>query len=112
MRRTLVTLVGLLIVGVAAAMLLRNSGPQSGKVQDEAMRAGRTAGSFPAAADRYFDGMDNGLDLSEDQRKGRNMWLVWTGGNDRFWDELIKHSFGTFDLLKTISSAPGLPFGR
>jgi len=112
MRRTLVTLVGLLILGVAAVMLFRNSGPQSGKVEDEAMRAGRTAGSFPAAADRYFDGIDNGLDLNEDQRKGRNMWLVWTGGNDRFWDEAIKHSFGTFDLLKTISSAPGLPYGR
>jgi hypothetical protein len=112
MRRTVVILLGLLILGVAAVMLIRNSGPQSGKVRDEAMRAGRAATSFPAAADKYFDAMDNGVELTEAETKGRNMWLVWTGGNDRFWDEAIKHAFGTFDLLKTISSAPGMPFSR
>src|SRR5580765_329004 len=101
MRRTAVILLGLLILGVAAVMLLRNSGPQPGQVQDEAMRAGRTAASFSAAADKYFDAMDNGVELTEAEIKGRNMWLVWTGGNDRFWDEAIKHAFGTFDLLKT-----------
>ena len=25
--------------------------------------------------------------LTPDEVKGRNMWIVWTGGNDRFWDE-------------------------
>ena len=34
------------------------------------------------------------------------MWLVWTGGNDRFWDALTVSSFGAFDLLKTVSSHP------
>src|ERR1700693_3168432 len=100
MRRTWVVLLGFLILGVTAVMLLRNSGPRPGQVQDEAMRAGRTAGSLGAAADKYFDGMDNGIELNEAETKGRNMWLVWTGGNDRFWDEAIKHAFGTFDLLK------------
>jgi hypothetical protein len=32
---------------------------------------------------------------------GRNMWLVWTGGNDRFWDTISATSFGTLDFLKT-----------
>src|ERR1051326_7949942 len=76
--------------------------------------------SFPAAADEsvdpaaddYFDAMDNGIELTQDERKGRNTWLVWTACNDWFWDELTKHAFGTFDLLKTISSAPGLKFSR
>jgi hypothetical protein len=109
MRRTILILVGLLVLGVVAFVRL---GPQPGHVQDEAMRAGVPASSFEAAADRYFDGMDPGVKLSEAEIKGRNMWLVWTGGNDRFWDTIIKDSFGTFDLLKTISSAPGLPYSR
>lgn len=112
MRRSLWVIAGLVILGLVAFVLLRSNEPLAGQVQDEAMRAGRTAASFPAAADHYFDAMDNGVKLDEDQTRGRNMWLVWTGGNDRFWDTLIKDSFGTFDLLKTISSAPGLPYSR
>ena len=106
MRRTILILVGLLVLGVVGL------GPQPGHVQDEAMQAGVPASSFEAAADHYFEGMDPGVKLSEAENKGRNMWLVWTGGDDRFWDTIIKHSFGTFDLLKTISSAPGLPYSR
>ena len=32
--------------------------------------------------------MDGALALTPDEIKGRNMWIVWTGGNDRFWDAL------------------------
>ncbi len=38
--------------------------------------------------------------------KGRNNWIVWTGGNDRFWDEFSRITFGGTDFLKTISSYP------
>ena len=116
-------LIVLLAVAGALAFYL-SAGPRPGKVQDEAKRAGLTADKFPPAgrdddyaskynapAD-YFEAMDNGVGLTDDEVKGRDMWLVWTGGNDRFWDALIKDAFGTFDLLKTISSAPGLPFSR
>src|SRR5207253_9479310 len=41
-----------------------------------------------------------------------NMWLVWTGGNDRFWDTITVNSFGGFDLLKIVSSHPSLKFSR
>ncbi len=41
---------------------------------------------------------------SQDEIEGRNMWMVWTGGNDRLWDRLTQDSLGSFDLLKTISS--------
>ena len=44
--------------------------------------------------------------------EGRNMWMVWTGGNDRLWDRLTVDSLGSFDLLKTISSHPRLGYGR
>jgi len=41
--------------------------------------------------------------------QGRNMWLVWTGGDDRLWNTLAVASLGSFDLLKTISSRPYRP---
>jgi len=86
--------------------------PKPGEVQDEARLAGRTAASFPAADEDYFHDMDQDahgvLPLTAEEIKGRNMWLVWTGGNDRLWDVMTVTSVGTFDLLKTISSYPGL----
>jgi hypothetical protein len=112
MKRFVLIAAGLLLIVVLALLLLPGSRPQPGKVRDEAMIASRPASSFPAADEDYFKDMDNGAQLSADEVKGRNMWLVWSGGNDRFWDVMIKHAFGTFDLLKTISSAPGLSYSR
>jgi hypothetical protein len=79
---------------------------------DEAKLAGREADSLPPADEDYFKLMDNGVDLIADEVKGRDMWLVWTGGNDRLWDHLSVNTFGTFDLLKTISSHPSLKNSR
>jgi hypothetical protein len=95
--------------------------PQPGQVQDEALRAGRDAQSFPTAPDDYFHDMDqnadakhqvHSLNLTPDEIKGRNTWIVWTGGNDRLWDALSKLSVGNLDLLKTISSHPKLKGSR
>jgi hypothetical protein len=100
---------------VAAVVLTLINGcnkPQPGHVEDEAHRAGRSVSSFPAADEDYFHDMDGGIALSSDEIKGRNMWLVWTGGNDRLWDLMTVKSVGTFDLLKTISSYPGLKASR
>ncbi|HVZ21495.1 MAG TPA: hypothetical protein VG871_10560, partial [Vicinamibacterales bacterium] len=83
-----------------------------GHVEDEALRAGRTVASFPPADEDYFHDMDGGVTLDRGDVMGRNMWLVWTGGNDRFWDEISATSFGTLDLLKTISSHSTLPYTR
>ena len=63
--------------------------------------AGRDVASLPAADEDYFHDMDGGVALTADEVKGRNMWLVWTGGNDRFWDVMTASTFGAFDLLKT-----------
>ena len=73
---------------------------------DEAQRAGRSEASFPQATEDYFHDMDNGVGLTPDEVKGRNMWLVWTGGNDRFWDRVTQNSMATFDLLKIVTSHP------
>ena len=34
------------------------------------------------------------------------MWLVWTGGNDRFWDGMSRPTLGGFDLLKIVAPDP------
>lgn len=86
--------------------------PRPGTVQDEALRAHRDVASFPAAGEDYFHDMDGGLPLTPEQIKGRNMWLVWTGGNDRFWDAISAKSFGALDFLKTLSSHPSLKYSR
>jgi hypothetical protein len=111
-KRVILIVAGLLLAALVAFSVLPGGGPKPGKVLDEAMRAHRAASSFPPADEDYFRDMDGGVRLTADEIKGRNMWLVWSGGNDRFWDVVVKNSFGTFDLLKTISSAPGLPYSR
>ncbi|HEX7232814.1 MAG TPA: hypothetical protein VF452_20675 [Candidatus Binatia bacterium] len=80
--------------------------PAPGSVKDEALTVGRKADSFPAADENYFKDMDGGVELTANEIKGRNNWIVWTGGNDRFWDDLVNRSFGAVDFLKIISSHP------
>ena len=64
--------------------------PKSGMVVDEAKQVGRDAASFPHAAEDYFHDMDGGVALTPEEIKGRNMWLVWSGGNDRFWNQMTR----------------------
>lgn len=106
---------------------VNSCGKGSGKVLDEALCSGRTAESFPAAYEDYFRDMDYGVtknptevaaalnpyvpgispqDAVKAAVRGRNNWIVWSGGNDRFWDILSKRSVGTLDFLKTLSSYP------
>jgi hypothetical protein len=97
-----------LILALVAWFLF--SGPRSGHVEDEAKRAGRTAASLnPIAyanpATDFFKDMDRGITMADAHEvNGRNMWILWTGGNDRFWDLSATLSFGNVDLLKSISS--------
>ena len=98
---------GVLLLG--ACLLLAGFGcaaQSSGHVLDEARQAGRDAASLPMASEDYFHDMDGGVALSPDEIKGRNMWVVWTGGNDRFWDGLTTSTFGAFDLLKIVAYDP------
>ncbi|MEA1673875.1 hypothetical protein [Nitrospirillum sp. BR 11163] len=110
--------IGLGVVTTLVAAVLLLSGCGDKQVKDEAMRAGRAADTFPAADEDYFKDMDGGVQLSLKEIRGRNNWVVWTGGNDRFWDLITNSAFGNFDLLKTISSYKGdenhkgLAYGR
>jgi hypothetical protein len=106
----------MLLAIAAVASACASPGPEPGTVVDEATRAGLTPQHLPAATEDYFRGMDFNLVhgrtpvFTQAEIEGRNMWMVWTGGNDRLWDVLTDSSLGTFDLLKTISSHPRVPY--
>lgn len=65
---------------------------------------GRTAADFPELAEDVFQPMDGGIELTEEEIKGRNTWNLWCGGNEQFWDRMAREGFGMFDLLKMLDS--------
>ena len=71
---------------------------------DDAKAAGLTAADFPQVAADVFKEMDGGLPLGEDEIKGRNTWILWTAGNQVFWDRAAREGYGLVDLLKTLDS--------
>ncbi|WP_245647729.1 hypothetical protein [Novosphingobium lentum] len=89
--------------------LLLLAGCRTKGEQDEATKAGLGDSHFVQADEDYFHDMDNGVSLTPDEVKGRNMWLVWTGGNDRFWDTMSRPTYGGFDLLKIVAPDPAGP---
>jgi hypothetical protein len=100
-------------VGLLVLASCRNCGKKADDVvRDEAMIADRGVKSLGAPVEDYFHDMDGALALTPDEVKGRNTWIVWTGGNDRFWDTISKKSVGTLDFLKTLSSHPKLKASR
>ena len=96
-------------VGVVIYKGIKPDGPKPGEVVDEARAGQRMAASFPAADEDHFRDMDGGVQLTPEEIRGRNTWIVWTGGNDRFWDKMVNASTGALDFLKTLSSHPKLP---
>jgi cytochrome c2 len=100
------------VVGLVLACACLGGNARAQKVVDEARQAGRSAQTLPPADEDYFHAMDGGIQLTPDEVKGRDMWLVWTGGNDRLWEKLTNLTFGEFDLLKILSSYPGLKYSR
>jgi hypothetical protein len=112
MKRRLTTGLWLLLAACLLAGAWFACEARAQAVIDEAKQAGRSVQSFPAADEDYFRAMDGGIQLTPDEVKGRNMWNVWTGGDDRLWDELTNLTFGSFDLLKILSSHPSLKYSR
>ena len=98
MKRTawlfIVLIVAAVILALAAWRHFRDSA-----VPDDAKTAGKTVADFPQTASRSFDGMDGGLQLTDDEVRGRNTWLLWTAGDQVFWDGMAQHGLGTADLL-------------
>src|SRR5580704_3984985 len=73
-------------------------------VPDDAKAAGKTVADFPQTNSHAFEQMDDGIALGDDERTGRNTWLLWTAGDQVFWDRMARYGLGTADLLKTIDS--------
>ena len=103
---------GAMFLGCMTLLAGFDCAAQSGSVRDEALRAGRDAASLPMPSEDYFHDMDGAIALTADEIKGRNMWLVWSGGNDRFWDGMTESTFGAFDLLKIVAYNPERPVDR
>ena len=59
----------------------------SSAVPDDAKAAGKTVADFPETASTAFDAMDGGLPLTDEERKGRNTWILWTAGDQVFWED-------------------------
>ena len=114
-KRAILSSIAVLVLGLALFTTVFQD-PRPGHVLDEAARAGLspTALLKPYYGNdaQHFDAMDNGVVKSPEGKRGRITWMIWTGGNDRFWDTITTNTFGTFDLLKTISSHPSLKFAQ
>jgi hypothetical protein len=110
-----------LIVPLFAGCFVLLARVATADIVDEAKAQGKTPADFPADDYDYFRDMDmrpdgtidaNGnsvlkpLDLTKDEIKGRNTWMMWCGGNDVFWDYLSTHSYGFMDLLKLCDFSP------
>src|ERR1700757_4309270 len=84
LRTILIIIVALIVVGGVVYSIWWFRQPRPGHVQDEALLAGRTANTFPAADEDYFHDMDGGIDLvaaapSSDKKaliRGRDTWIV------------------------------------
>ena len=71
---------------------------------DEATAAAKTVADFPETRVDLFQPMDRGIALTPDEIAGRNTWMLWTGGNEAFWDYLSRNGYGLVEFLKTIDS--------
>jgi len=73
-------------------------------VPDAAKIAGRSVSDFPETASHVFDEMDGAITVSDAERKGRNTWILWTAGDETFWDTMARDGAGIGDLLRAIDS--------
>ncbi|HEY5330048.1 MAG TPA: cytochrome c [Acidobacteriaceae bacterium] len=73
-------------------------------VPDAARLAGRSVSDFPETVSHVFDEMDGAVPLSDAERKGRNTWILWTAGDETFWDTMARDGAGIGDLLRAIDS--------
>lgn len=78
--------------------------PDERKLRDEAKIAGRTPSDFKQIPRDLFAPMDNGTPLASEEIAGRNTWMLWTAGNEHFWDWAAQNSFGSMDLLRVLDN--------
>jgi len=94
------------MAGLAALVLsLADCSRQAAEViVDEAKAAGKTPGDFPQITADVFKPMDGGIQLSPEEIEGRNAWILWSAGNEHFWNGVAQDSYGLMDLLKMLDN--------
>src|SRR5215472_13641979 len=99
------TVAWIIVLVVAATLaLLFWSSHHSSIIPDDAKASGKTVADFPESNSHAFDAMDGSVALTADETRGRNTWLLWTAGDQVFWDRMAQRGYGIADLLKTIDS--------
>jgi mono/diheme cytochrome c family protein len=100
------TLASAVLAVILLAVLLPHGGGESESAAppDDAKAAGRTVADFPEITADLFKEMDGGIALAPGEIEGRNDWILWTAGNQLFWDRLARSGYGLVDLLKTLDS--------
>jgi hypothetical protein len=71
---------------------------------DEATASGKTVNDFPETKVDLFQPMDRGIALTPEEIAGRNTWMLWTGGNEAFWDYIARNGYGLVEFLRVIDS--------
>ncbi|HZK82207.1 MAG TPA: hypothetical protein VFC46_14090, partial [Humisphaera sp.] len=105
LRNRVLIIVGAIVVLVGVAWLVYDRTHKPGGTQDPVDLAdGRTQADFAQASADVFQLMDGHIELAGDEVKGRNNWIMWTAGDEQFWDKMSQTSYGIVDLLKTIDS--------
>jgi hypothetical protein len=107
MTRQRITIVGAALVVltvVVLALLFFNFRQNPARADAQDLAGGRTPADFPQVGDDVFKPMDGAIPLTPNEIRGRNTWILWTGGNEQFWDRMSRESYGIVDLLKTIDS--------
>ena len=62
---------------------------ESGTVRDEALTGRAQEKVFRPRTKTILKTWTAAARSRAMRSKGRNNWIVWTGGNDRFWDYLV-----------------------
>ncbi len=57
-----------------------------------------------SAAAYSEDDYGYGSRLSAEERRGRDTWYFWTGGNEKFWVEMARKTQGNVDLINYVDS--------
>ena len=123
-RSTWIALSFLVVVGGSIWLLLAgfdkgfgqapDAGTDDFKLEDEAQAACKKEEDFPEEDNPIWEYMDGDtpevpgkfkkLELTKEEEKGRNTWLMWCGGNEAFWDWFANHSLGLSDFLKVLDT--------
>jgi hypothetical protein len=92
------------LLGAVAVILALTACGDRNMPPDAAKAAGKSVADLPPATADIFAGMDGGIELTPEEVEGRNTWMIWTGGNERFWNLMAQRGLGLVDLLKILDS--------